>query len=246
MTRPGRRWPARGRRARPLVAARALRQLVADPGDTVRVFEVINAMAGPALTRGLGRFRRTELGRRVLRERTDLLDLLQDRDKLGALPAGTLGRAYHDFVYGESLTAGGLVAASMNETVQTYGFDDAELRRFGERVRDQHDLLHALTRYGRDPFGEVCLLAFSYAQLPNRGIGMIVLVGAWKLGRELGFGVPRALWQAYRAGQRAIWLPAQDWEALLRMPLADVRRHLGIRDPSAYLDVRPPDLPAMA
>ena len=75
---------------------------------------------------------------------------------------------------------------------------------------------------------------------------MIVLVGAWQLGRKLGFGVPRALWQAYRAGQRAIWLPAQDWEALLRMPLADVRRHLGIREPSVYLDVRPPDLPAMA
>ena len=30
------------------------------------------------------------------------------------------------------------------------------------------------------------------------------------------------------------------------MPLAEVRRHLGIREPSVYLDVRPPDLPAMA
>lgn len=234
------------RRAHPLAAARALKQLVADPEDTVRVFEVINAMAGPALARGLARFRRTELGKRVLAERLDLLDVLRDREKLRSLPEGTLGRAYHGFVYGESLTAEGLVAASMNETVRTYGFDDADLSRFGERMRDQHDLLHTLTRYGRDPFGEACLLAFSYAQLPNRGIGMIVLVGAWKIGRELGFGVVRALWQAYRAGQRAIWLPAQDWEALLRMPLADVRRHLGIHAPSVYLEVRPTGLPAMA
>ncbi|MYE81354.1 MAG: hypothetical protein F4X36_05815 [Gammaproteobacteria bacterium] len=236
----------RRRRARPLVAARALRQLVANPEDTVRVFEVINAMAGPALARGLERFRRTELGRRVLAERLDLLDLLRDREKLRTLPEGTLGRAYHDFVYGESLTADGLVAASTNETVRTYGFDDPDLARFGARMRDQHDLLHTLTRYGRDPFGEVCLLAFSYAQLRNRGIGMIVLVGAWWIGRRLGFGVVRALWQAYRAGQRAIWLPGQDWEALLRMPLADVRRHLGIREPSVYLEVRPAELPAMA
>ncbi len=235
----------RRRRAHPLVAARALRQLVADPGDTARVFEVINAMAGPALARGLARFRRTELGRRVLNERIDLLDRLRDREKLRSLPEGSLGRAYHDFVYGESLTAEGLVAASMNESVQTYGFDDADLNRFGERMRDQHDLSHTLTRYGRDPFGEVCLLAFSHAQLPNRGIGMIVLVGAWKIGRELGFGVLRALWQAYRAGQRASWLPAQDWEDLLRLPLEDVRHYLGIREPSVYFEVRPADLPAM-
>ena len=125
----------RRRRARPLVAARALRQLVANPDDTVRVFEVINAMAGPALARGLARFRRTELGKRVLAERVDLLDLLRDREKLRTLPEGTLGRAYHDFVYGESLTAEGLVAASMNETVRTYGFDDADLARFGARMR---------------------------------------------------------------------------------------------------------------
>lgn len=234
------------RRARPLVAVRALRRLVADPEDTVRVFEVINAMAGPALVRGLGRFRDTELGSRVLKERIDLLGVLRDREQLGSLPDGSLGRAYRDFVYGESLTAEGLVAASMNETVQTYNFDDADLNRFGERLRDQHDLSHTVTGYGRDPFGEACLLAFSYAQLPNRGIGMIVLVGAWKIGRELGFGVVRALWQAYRAGQRALWLPGQDWEALLRMPLADVRRHLGIHAPSVYLEVRPAELPAMA
>ncbi len=234
------------RRARPLVAARALRQLIADPDDTARVFEVINAMAGPSLVRGLARFRRTELGKRVLAERLDLLDLLRDRETLRALPKGTLGRAYHDFVYAESLTGDGLVAASMNETVRTYGFDDADLARFGARMRDQHDLLHTLTRYGRDPFGEVCLLAFSYAQLRNRGIGMIVLVGAWRIGRHLGFGVVGALWQAYRAGQRAIWLPAQDWEALLGMPLPAVRRHLGIHAPSVYLEVRPGTLPAMA
>ena len=231
--------------ARPRVALRALRQLIADPNDTARVFEIVRAMAGPSLRRGLARFRVTEVGRRVLHGRIDLIDTLRDRAALTALPAGTLGRAYHDFIYGEALSADGLVAASMNETVRTYDFDDRDLARFGERMRDQHDLWHTVAGYGRDTLGEVCLLAFSYAQLANRGIGLIVLVGAWRIGRARGPGVLRAIWQGYRAGQRATWLPGQDWEALLRRPLEEVRALLGIRAPLVYVDLLMRERPAM-
>ncbi len=219
------------------VAWRALRQLIADPEDTSKVFEIIRALGGPSLRHGLRRFRETVVGQRVLASDTQLLDMLRDRDALAALPTGTLGSAYYGFVYRESLSADGLVAASMIDDVQAYDLDDPNLRRYAERMRDQHDLWHAVTRYGRDPFGEACLLAFTYAQTGNRGVGLIAVVAAWKLGRELGSGVFKAMWRAYQAGRHASWLPEQDWEALLRLPVAQVRRLLAIRPPDAYFDV---------
>ena len=219
------------------VALRALRELTDNPEDTPRVFEIVRALGRPALKRGLRRFRTTAVGQRVLRDRVDLIDTLRDRESLAALPVGTLGRTYHDFIYGESLSADGLVAASMEQGVQAYDFKDPDLKRFGERMRDQHDLWHTVTQYGRDPFGELCLLAFSYAQMKNRGIGLIVVVGAFRAVRELGPQALKAVRHAYRAGRHASWLPGEDWAANLRLPVHEVRRQLAIKPPAEYREV---------
>ena len=226
-------------------ALAALRKLIADPEDTRQAFAVIRAMAGPSLRRGLRRFRGTAFGRRALAEKPSLLRILGDRQALAALPEHSLGRAYFEFVYGESLSTDGLVEASMNADAQAYAYSDPDLRWYGERMRDQHDLWHIVTQYGRDPFGEVCLLTFTYAQTRNRGVGLIAIGGGWRLSRSLGFGALRAMWQALRAGRRARWLPAQDWEALLRLPVAEVRRQLAVRPPSIYWKVRTARRPAM-
>ena len=210
----------------------ALRQLVADPDDTPRVFEIVRALGRPSLRRGLRRFKGTDVGRRVLAEHIDLLDTLRDRQALAALPADTLGRAYHDFVYRENLSADGLVEASIMGGSHIR-FDDDDTRRYAERMREQHDIWHTLTGYGRDPFGEACLLAFTYAQTRNTGLGLIALVGTWKGMAKLGVRVPQAMWAAFHAGRHASWLPGQDWERLLIEPIADVRRQLAIR-PAAH------------
>lgn len=214
----------------------ALRQLVADPDDTPRVFEITRALGRPSLRRGALKFKSTPVGRRVLAERIDLLDTLRDRARLAKMPAGTLGRAYHDFVYRENLSADGLVEASMAGGSHT-DFDDADMRRYAERMREQHDLWHTLTGYNRDPFGEVCLLAFTYAQTGNKGLGLIALVGTLRGLQRAGARVPKAVWTAYQTGRHASWLPEQDWERLLRLPVDDVRRQLAIRPPArAYRD----------
>ena len=227
-------WP-NGTRLR--VALRALRELIDNPEDTPRVFEIVRALGRPALKRGLRRFRTTDVGQRVLRERVDLIDTLRDRGTLAAMPAGTLGRTYHDFIYGESLSADGLVAASMEQGVEAYNFKDPDLKRFGERMRDQHDLWHTVTQYGRDPFGELCLLAFSYAQLKNRGIGLIVVVGAVRALRQLGPQALKAVWRAYQAGRHASWLPCENWERNLCLPVHEVRRLLAIKPPVVYREI---------
>ena len=224
-------------RMQPAVAWAAFRSVLANPEDTPRVFELIRAMAGPSLRRGLWRFRNTTFGKRALVRRPRLLSHLQDKEALAALPAGSLGRAYFGFVYGEHLSAEELVAAA-SEADAGYAFADADLRWFRERVRDQHDLWHTLTQYGRDPFGEACLLAFTYAQMRNRGVGLLVLGAAWKLSKVMGWRVFAALWQGFQAGRHANWLPAEDWERNLALPVDELRRLLAIGPPSVYWEVK--------
>jgi len=228
-------------RMQPIVALRAIRRLLADPEQTHEVFTVIRALSGPALQNAYMRFADTEVGRDVLAQDIDLLDTLNDRDMLGALPPSTLGRRYLQFVTSEDLSADGLVEAS------DIGMgDDLEggIARFAMRQRDMHDLWHTLTAYGRDTLGELCLLAFTYAQTRNRGIGFICLMGANKLAKEYGNGVFRVAWNAYQDGKRAAWLPAQDWEALLRLPIAEVRETLNIGEPQDYNTLRAAYAPA--
>lgn len=219
----------------PRVAWRAIRKLVADPEDTAQVFTIVRAMSGPSLRNGYRRFQASPWGRRVLQEESDLLETLRDRDMLRAQPGGSLAAAYLAFVESENLSADGLVEASASEEER---WEDPGMERYGKRLRDQHDLWHALTGYGRDELGELCLLAFTYAQTRNRGIGLIVLVGAYKLRKALGKGVVRAALRGYRDGRRAAWLPQQPWETLLQEPLETVRAKLGIEEPLPYRALR--------
>ena len=222
-------------RVQPIVALQAIRRLIADPERTHEVFTIIRALSGPALQNGFKRFAATEAGQKVLREEIDLLDTLQNHRLLQTMPANSLGRHYLHFVTAENLSAGELVDASSSGEIDQL---EGDLARFATRQRDMHDLWHVLTGYGRDTLGELCLLSFTYAQTRNRGVGFICLVGAQKLCQEYGRGVYRAAWRAYRDGKEAAWLPAQDWEALLAMPIDEVRLSLGIGQPRDYVSLR--------
>lgn len=218
-------------RLQPLVALKAIRRLINDPEDTAQVFTIVRALAGASIERGYRRFVKLPVGRRVIDEQRELLDALRDRQVLAELPTGSLGRAYLNFVESENLSADGLVEASESDQERWL---DPDMERYGKRLRDQHDLWHTVTGYGRDELGELCLLAFTYAQTRNRGIGFIVLVGSLKMREAVGRGVFRAVRRGYRDGRRAGWLPGQDWEALLSRPLDEVRRELRIEEPVPY------------
>jgi ubiquinone biosynthesis protein COQ4 len=221
-------------RLRPGEAITALRALLRDPNDTAKVFVIARALSGKTLLRGFNRFATTPVGRRALASNTTLLQVLQDQDRLAALPAGSLGRAYLAFVQTENISADGLVEASVSEEIT---LPDG-LRCYAERLRDMHDLWHVTTGYGRDTMGEVCLLAFTFAQTRNPALAFIATIGALKLAREQDRRILRALWAGYRAGRRAAWLPAADWEALLEQPLESVRHQLRVSEPQVYPELR--------
>lgn len=219
----------------PRAAMHAIRALMQDPEDTAQVFRVIKAMSGPSRAKSYKRFCKTAVGRRVLANRESLADCLNDRDALRAMPDGSLGRAYLDFVERENLSADGLADAS--EEGGRY-FHTADQELYSNRTRDMHDLWHVTTGYGRDGLGELSLLAFSYAQLGNIGIAMIIFFGARGGVRESGDKrIWKAIWEGYRNGRRATWWAEEDWEGLLRAPLEEVRKRLGFVRPETYREV---------
>jgi ubiquinone biosynthesis protein COQ4 len=224
-------------RRQPLVAIKALRQLIANPQDTERVFVILRALSGNAIQDGHARFAATGMGARVLREQRDLLATLCDRDALRRLPPGTLGREYVEFVERAGITADGLVEASEVNATE-YDTLTPDQAFYARRLRDMHDLWHVVAGFSTRTFGEVCVVSFTYAQTSNLGLAAIALIGALKIARETkDRGVLNAAWQAYRIGRRAAWLPAQDWEALLAEPLDAVRRKLELAPPTRYQHV---------
>lgn len=217
----------------PLVALRAMRTLLANPDDTAQVFHIVRALSGDSFERLYQRTLADPSGARVLGEQRDILPILKDRERLRSLPDGTLGREYARFLDEEGLSADGLVEAS-EEDADDLHFVDPRARVLSRRLRDTHDLWHVAAGYQRDLFGEAALLAFTFAQGRNPGIGFIVMVAMLKHWQE---GHPEALkltWKAFRRGLRAETFICADWEALLSMPLADVRRRLKVEDVPEY------------
>ena len=219
----------------------ATRAALADPDDTKQAFRIAEALSFKNPYRMRRRFRRSPTGARLLARRDDLLAVLSDRARLEAMPEGSLGRAYLRFLDGEGITAAGLVQASMDGAGTPSGDDEIDYVR--ARMRDSHDLWHTVTGYRGDLLGEAALLAFTFAQTRNLGVGFLAGIGM-----VLG-GVPgarRFIARGFARGLRAAWMPAVDWVKLLPRPLDEVRRELGIEEVPVYEPVRTHTVPADA
>ena len=89
--------------------------------------------------------------------------------------------------------------------------------------------------YGRDPLGEACVTAFSFAQTGLKGFALVAIVAAYRISRRLpGEPVRRTVFEAYRQGTQARWLIGADWESLLAQPLDSVRAQFAVTSPTRY------------
>lgn len=222
-------------------ALRAARELVKNPDDLPKVFTVIESLSGGTMSHIRKRLEASAGGQRLLRDRPDVVTHLVDRDRLRALPEGTLGRTYLAFVEREGISAEGIRDAASQGEDGTRMFDDTEAW-VHTRMRDTHDLWHAAIGYGGDVLGEVALLAFTLAQTRNPAIALLVGVG---LVKTVGSPEARAtILDGFRRGRKAAWLPAQEWEDMLALPIDEVRSRLRLEAPPVYVPVTSAELRA--
>jgi ubiquinone biosynthesis protein COQ4 len=224
-----------GSEFRPLKAWRHFKALIADKEDTEQVFHIIAALRGRKFRNIAQRFWNSDKGQRLLTADERLIDILDDHTTLKQLPAGTVGRAYVEFMEREGLSAAGLEAEYAKFTTAGMRFEDG-IDRYGDRLRDTHDLHHILTGYGRDALGEQCVLAFTFAQHRNLGVGFIAYAGGIELKRRVAPSAPimGAVHEGFRIGKAAKNLVHEDISALLREPLEAARKRLGITEPVTY------------
>lgn len=219
-------------------AFKALRRLLADANDTGQVFRIMRALNAGTAKAGYQRLMHTAEGGRLAYERVELAERFSDPAFVAQFGEGTVGAVYAEFLRATGYSAKGLAEASevdgINRNIRhPYAW-------FGRRMRDTHDIWHILTGYRADePLGELCLVAFSYAQTRGLGWGFIALGGALKALRARGGKlVLLAIREGYRRGKHAAWLPGEDYERLLAEPLEVARARLNIAEPTAYRTAR--------
>lgn len=223
----------RSERLRPLAALQAFRRLIRNKEDTAQVFRIMQALSGRSVSRGYQRMLATVEGGRQAFLREELAHKLDDPIWLARFEPGTVGAAYRAFREARGFTADGLAAVER----EVVPFIDAPhpIVWYSRRLRDVHDIWHVLTGYGTDALGEACVVSFSYGQTRNLGFAFIGWGAAREIQREAR-AVParRAVWQAWRNGKAARWLPGLDYEALFEQSLEAARARLNIRPATVY------------
>jgi len=215
-------------------AFRAVKTLLADPDDTVQVFRIMAALNAGTSAKNYQRLISTPEGGRIAYARVELVSKLTDSAWLSQFAPGTVGAAYRTFLENTGYSADGLEAVS--KEVHSDRAEEHPYAWFGRRERDIHDIWHVLTGYrANDPLGELCLVAFTYAQSKCLGCGFLAPSGALKSFAEPhGRTVRRAIREGYAHGRAAHWLHNEDIEKLFAEPLEAARARLNIAPPLLY------------
>lgn len=205
---------------------------------------------GPEILADIERMRAHPTGGRILGERPDLGAALSNSAALKAMPAGSLGRTFHEAMDIPGGVPGFLLAA----TIYLDGFFDsfemsADAQYYIARSRWFHDLFHVVTGYGTDLPGEGLLIYFALGyehRVPYRAASLSPLGLGPGLFIRPSCGQRR--WRALLRDAHTRGLAANrvsppecvPWEELLPRPLGEVREVLGIvpflEDTSRWLD----------
>lgn len=207
--------PERWRRA-----LTALAHVMTDPSRTDEVLVFTGYANAGTLARRQEMYQGDPEWEALYRDRPAIDSHTIDVAAMAQLPAGTLGRAYADF-----LIANGLTPDVFDGPPP--GVKDERTAYAIQRLRQTHDLWHVVTGHNTDFAGEIRLQAFTYAQLGAPASLILAAVGTLKAARE-SVWLGREALAAYRDGKRAHRFATFRWEQHWTTPLAEVRRLLHV------------------
>lgn len=224
---------------RPFLAIDALIRFIFNAQDTRQVARLTVALRGSSEANLYVRFKKTPVGKKILANRLCLNAVLHDHTYLATRPENSLGRRMLHYFNENEFNPGDLEHALQGITEDLIK-GGVKIKIFAERMCDLHDIYHVLTGYGRDEFGELCVLAFAYPQQKLRSFAVIAVIIALNFSIRL---LLRGIWPgrvftalkaAFTAGARSTWLPGEDIEAMLADDISALRQRLNIPEPVQY------------
>ena len=170
----------------------------------------------------------------LLQKGRSLHPVLLDFDAMRAMPEGSLGRAYVEFMESNAIDIVSFAEASF-KNMKREDYANGSAWAMANRLRDIHEIVHVLSGYGTDVLGEMCELVFNLDEDPRpQAVRFVVRMNLIKF-EEAGHAHARAaIAEACARGKKAGVLVGQDWAEMLKGDLEDVRKHLGIEPPVEY------------
>ena len=169
-------------------------------------------------------------GRRILRDRPRITSQTMSVTKLRALPAGTVGRAYVEWLDREG------VSPDTRDAVRY--IDDEECAYVMQRYRECHDFFHAITGLPVFVEGEIALKAFEFANtlLPMTALSLAAVVRMKPTERS-------RFWRVYLPWAIQNGLQSKEvinvyWEEQLERGVDDLKSELGIEKPPDLRETR--------
>lgn len=193
------------------------------------MFGILHEIYAPALARLFYQVCAHPHGRKIIRDKPDLLTILRDDAYLAGLPIGTLGHGYRSFMTTHRLDSSVFDEVSIIRPLAEALNWHEDFFYFMVRHTVVHDLLHVVAGYGPDVVGELLAIGFQSGQTQPAGVfEKVGYAGAvWVPGASLRHKL-RVYRKAIERGRRADKLAAAPWEELLDRPLSEVRALLGV------------------
>lgn len=201
------------------------------------LFKVFIAGGGPYFHSMVEKMPDHPVGKRLLRDKPELGERMDDLKTLCALPEGTLGRMLGDFFSIREVYPASLLATQghrhnyINKICKDWNPDALWL---AERLFYTHDLMHAVAGYGGSLMGEVLVAPAEIASFDRRAKwpARVIAEAAALLPSAVGRKQMRAaLLESWRRGvAMAEHIPFYCiyWEELFDQPLSAVTKHTGL------------------
>lgn len=198
-----------------------------------QTFRFVFSLAGPIVKSHFDEFAATETGKRLLKERPNIVAAQNDREALAAMAEGSFGRAYLDYVDQAGMADAGYFErkADIGECAALFGWDEDVVWHV-DRQAALHDIFHVLGGYDQSVEGEMGVFEFTAGQYPQLAFlnalfaPFPVFPARFRVRPWLRF-----LRRSYEHGRNAEPIGFADLEAMLPLPLEEVRRQLKIAPP---------------
>ena len=206
--------------------------------DTARVFDFSTNLNGSSLQRTFRRWYDGPNAKMLVEDDPKaIFRALDNRERLRALPVGTVGRTYAEFMDRENLSTDGVAESYREEGLlpESFARDFPEYAAFIWYLNLTHDMFHVLTGYNRDSLGEAALLNYTCRITGNRGIKYLAMLASFRIKAEApDVPVFKVMSNARKMGLASADLLHADFIGMLDRPLRQVREELNIVPDPVY------------